>query len=554
MKEESVKKEGSHFIHSFIKEDLKENTEALHTRFPPEPNAFLHIGHAKAICLNFGLANYYGGLCNLRFDDTNPVKEDIKFVESIKEDIKWLGFDWQDRLYFASDYFDRYYDLAVLLIKKGLAYVCELTQQQIKEYRGTLTEAGKFSPYRDRSVEENLRLFEGMKKGEYADGEKTLRAKIDMASPNMNMRDPIMYRIMHVSHHNTGDDWCIYPTYDYAHPLGDAIEGITHSLCSLEFEDHRVLYNWYIENIGVEHFVSKPRQIEFAKLFISNTILGKRYIKKLVDEGKVSNYDDPRLYTLAGMRRRGFTPLAIRNFCEAVGMSKANSEVDMAMLEHFQREDLQLKSKVVMVVLDPVKLIITNYEKDQQELVSLPNNPKNGELGSREVPFSGEVYIERSDFMVDPIAKFFRLAPGREVRLAGAYFVTCTGYKQDDHGKIIEIYATYDPATKSGSGFSERKVKGTIHWVAYATAVPIAANLIDCMAVSDDDGGLRFNEDSLTVIQAFAEPSIKQAEVDDRFQFMRNAYFSLDSKPCGCDQREQLVFNRIVELKSNFKL
>ena len=536
------------FIQRYIQKDLGENTHKLHTRWPPSPNGYIHIGHAKAICLNFGMAKQYGGLCNLRMDDTAPAKDDIEYVEAIQHDIRWLGFEW-DKLCFGSDYFDQCYDFAVDLIKKGVAFVCDLTAEEIREYRG-FAEPGKNSPYRERSIEENLDLFGRMKDGEFPDGTRTLRAKIDMTSPNINMRDPIMYRITRVSHYRTGDKWCIYPTYDYAHPLQDAIENITHSLCSAEFEDHRPLYNWFIDQIG---FDPKPRQIEFAKFYITNTISGKRHLKKLVEDGIVDGWDDPRLITISGLRRRGFTPAAIRNFCEAMGVSKGETRVDIAMLEHFQREDLALSAKVLMAVLDPIKLVITNYPEGQTEWVEMPNNPKNPDLGTRQIPFSREVYIERADFMEDAPSKYHRLSPGKEVRLAGAYFVTCTGFVKNDAGEVTEVHATYDPATKSGSGFTERKVKGTIHWISCGHATKIMANLYDYLVLDDNtqENGFRFNENSLTVVQnAVAEPSITDATTEDRFQFMRNAYFCLDSKT---STPGNLIFNRIVEIKSSYK-
>ena len=539
------------FIQRHIQEDLGENTHKLHTRFPPEPAGYLHIGHAKAICINFGLAQTYGGLCNLRIDDTDPVKQDMAhYVEAIKEAIRWLGFDWGDRLFYASNYFDKLYNYAVQLTEQGDAYVCHLSAEDIRQYRGTLSSPGKNSPYRDRNTKENLDLLAKMKAGEFPEGTCTLRAKIDMTSPNINMRDPIIYRIIHAPHYNAGEAWCIYPTYDYAHPLEDAIENITHSLCGLEFEDHRPLYDWFLTKLN---FNPKPRQIEFAELNLTNTVLGKRYIRKLIQDGIVDDWDDPRLATISGLRRRGFTPQAIRNFCEEIGVAKANSKVDIAMLEHFQREDLNLSAKVVMAVLDPIKLVITNYPEGQTEFVELPNNPKNPDLGTRKIPFTGEVYIEAADFMEDAPAKYHRLSPEREVRLAGAYFVKCTGFVKNSEGKVVEVHATYDPATKSGSGFSERKVKGTIHWVSCEHAIKIKANLYDYLVLDDEaqESGFRFNENSLTIAQnAVAEPSIQQATVNDRFQFMRNAYFCLDPKTSKPDD---LIFNRIVEIKSSYK-
>mgnify|MGYP005757588983 FL=1 len=538
------------FIHSYIQSDLEGELNKLHTRFPPEPNGYLHIGHAKSICLNFGLASQYGGKCNLRFDDTNPAKEDDEFVRSIKEDIKWLGFDWEDRLYFASSYFEKMYDCAVELIKKGKAFVCDLTAEQIREKRGTLNTPGEESPYRNRSVEENLDLFERMRKGEFKDGEKTLRAKIDMSSPNINMRDPVIYRIAHIPHHKTGDNWCIYPMYDFAHPLEDAFEEITHSICTMEFEDHRPLYDWFINELD---FKIKPRQIEFAKLNLSNTIMGKRYLRQLVEEKKVDGWDDPRLVTLSGIRRRGYTPESIRNFCQMVGVSKASSVVDTAQLEYCIREDLKAKVNVVMAVLDPIKVVITNYPEDMEETLTIENNPENEELGTREVIFSRELYIERDDFLEDAPKKFFRLSVGKEVRLKGAYFIMCNEVIKDENGNIIELRCTYDPETKSGSGFTGRKVKGTIHWVSAKHAVKATVNLYDSLVVpsKEDEKELVENENSLIVLNnAYIEPSILLANKMDRFQFIRNGYFVADSKYFN---KDNLVFNRIVSLKSSFK-
>ncbi len=538
------------FIHSLINEDLKGELNKVHTRFPPEPNGYLHIGHAKSICLNFGLAEYYGGKCNLRFDDTNPAKEDTEFVNSIKEDIKWLGFDWEDRLYFASSYFDKMYEYAVLLIKKGKAFVCDMTAEEMKNARGTLNTPGKESPYRNRTIEENLDLFERMKNGEFKDGEKTLRAKIDMASPNINMRDPVIYRIAHISHHATGNKWCIYPMYDYAHPVEDAIEEITHSICTMEFEDHRPLYDWVINEID---FKIKPRQIEFAKLNLTNTIMGKRFLRSLVEQGKVDGWDDPRLITLSGIRRRGYTPESIRRFCELIGVSKANSVVDTAQLEYCIREDLKAKTPVVMAVLDPIKLVITNYPENKTEMLEIENNAETPEMGTRQVPFSRELYIERDDFMEDAPKKFFRLTPGKEVRLKGAYFVLCTDVIKDENGNIKEIHCTYDPETKSGLNFTARKVKGTIHWVSVPHAVKVKAMLYDNLTIEDpeSDKGYSLNPDSLKIAEnCMAEPSIKTANAMDRFQFIRNGYFIADSKH---SQKDSLVFNRIVSLKSSFK-
>ncbi len=538
------------FIHSYINEDLKGELNKVHTRFPPEPNGYLHIGHAKSICLNFGIAELYGGKCNLRFDDTNPAKEENEFVESIKNDIKWLGFDWEDRLYFASDYFDKMYEYAVLLIKKGKAFVCDMTAEEMKNARGTLKEPGVESPYRNRSIEENLDLFERMKNGEFKDGEKTLRAKIDMSSPNINMRDPVIYRISHSTHHATGDKWCIYPMYDFAHPVEDAIEKITHSLCTMEFEDHRPLYDWVINEID---FPVKPRQIEFAKLNLSNTIMGKRFLRSLVEEGKVDGWDDPRLITLSGIRRRGCTPEAIRKFCAMIGVSKANNIVDTAQFDYCIREDLKDKTPVVMAVLDPIKLIITNYPEDKTEMFEIENHPENEALGKRIVPFTRELYIERSDFMEEPPKKFFRLSVGKEVRLKGAYFVTCTDFVKDENGNVTEIHCTYDPETRSGLNFTGRKVKGTIHWVSVPHAVKTTAMLYDNLTIEDENAekGYSFNPNSLIVADnCMCEPSIKGAKPMDRFQFMRNGYFCVDSKH---STDENIVFNRIVSLKSSFK-
>lgn len=538
------------FIHNYIQKDLEGNLNKIHTRFPPEPNGYLHIGHAKSICLNFGLADYYGGKCNLRFDDTNPAKEDDEFVRSIKEDIKWLGFDWEDRLYFASSYFEKMYQCAVELIKKGKAFVCDLTPEEIREKRGSLNTPGEESPYRNRSIEENLDLFSRMKKGEFKDGEKTLRAKIDMSSPNINMRDPVIYRIAHIPHHKTGNDWCIYPMYDFAHPLEDAFEEITHSICTMEFEDHRPLYDWFINQLD---FKIKPRQIEFAKLNLSNTVMGKRYLRQLVEEGKVDGWDDPRLVTLSGIRRRGYTPESIKNFCQMVGVSKASSVVDTAQLEYCIREDLKAKVNVVMAVLDPIKVVITNYPEDMEETLTIENNPENEDLGNREVMFSRELYIERDDFLEDAPKKFFRLSVGKEVRLKGAYFIMCNEVIKDENGNIVELRCTYDPETKSGSGFTGRKVKGTIHWVSAKHAVKATINLYDSLVVPslDNEKELIENKNSLIVLNnAYIEPSILSANKMDRFQFIRNGYFVADSKHF---EKDNLVFNRIVSLKSSFK-
>lgn len=541
------------FIHSYIQDDLKAELNKLHTRFPPEPNGYLHIGHAKSICLNFGLAKLYGGKCNLRFDDTNPTKEDVEYVDSIMNDVKWLGFDWEDRLYFASSYFDKFYEIAVDLIKRGKAYVCDLNAEEMRQYRGTLSTPGKESPYRNRSVEENLDLFERMKNGEFPDGSKTLRAKIDMASPNINMRDPVIYRIAHAKHHRTGDKWCIYPMYDFAHPLEDAIEGITHSICTLEFEDHRPLYDWVIREAG--YTANPPRQIEFARLNLTNTVMSKRKLRALVENNLVDGWDDPRMPTISGLRRRGYTPESIRDFCEKIGVSKANSCVDSALLDACLRDDLKAKAKVVMAVLDPVKVVITNYPEGQIEFMELENNPENPELGTRKIPFGREIYIEREDFMEEPVKKFFRLAPGKEVRLKGAYFVTCTDFVKDENGEITEIHCTYDPETRSGSGFDGRKVKGTLHWVCADDCVEAEARLYDYMMLDNPDdpnGDMIMNENSIIVRNnCKIEPSIKNAEKGDRYQFMRNGYFCVDTKDSKADA---LVFNRIVPLKSSFKI
>ncbi|MCU6736741.1 glutamine--tRNA ligase/YqeY domain fusion protein [Diplocloster agilis] len=550
--EETVSK---NFIEQIIEKDLAEGhcTEVC-TRFPPEPNGYLHIGHAKSILLNYGLAQEYHGKFNMRFDDTNPTKEKEEFVESIKEDIKWLGADWEDRLYFASDYFQKMYEAAVTLIKKGKAFVCDLSAEQIREYRGTLTEPGKDSPYRNRSVEENLDLFEKMKNGEFADGEKVLRAKIDMASPNINMRDPVIYRVAHISHHRTGDQWCIYPMYDFAHPLEDAFEGVTHSICTLEFEDHRPLYDWVVKEVG---FACPPKQIEFAKLYLTNVVTGKRYIKKLVEEGIVDGWDDPRLVSIAALRRRGFTPESIKLFVDLCGVSKSNSSVDYAMLEYCIREDLKLRKPRMMAVLDPVKLIIDNYPEGQVEYFDVPNNLENEELGSRKVPFSRELYIEREDFMEEPPKKYFRLFPGNEVRLMNAYFVTCVDYKKDADGRITEIHCTYDPETRSGSGFTGRKVKGTIHWVSAAQSIPAQVRLYENIideekGVYNEDGSLNLNPNSLTILEnCRLEPAFAGVKAYDSFQFVRQGYFCVDAKDSRPDA---LVFNRIVSLKSSFKL
>ena len=543
------------FIEQEIDKDLAEGVyNHVQTRFPPEPNGYLHIGHAKSILLNYGLAQKYGGKFNLRFDDTNPTKEKTEFVESIMADVKWLGADFEDRLFFASNYFQQMYECAVLLIKKGKAFVCDLTADQIREYRGDFTTPGKESPYRNRSIEENLKLFEEMKEGKYQDGEKVLRTKIDMASPNINMRDPVIYRVAHMTHHNTGDAWCIYPMYDFAHPIEDAIEHITHSICTLEFEDHRPLYDWVVREC---EFENPPRQIEFAKLYLTNVITGKRYIKKLVEDGIVDGWDDPRLVSIAALRRRGYTPEAIRKFVDLVGVSKANSSVDYAMLEYCIREDLKLKKARMMAILDPVKLVIDNYPEGQTEMLEVPNNLENPELGSRMVPFGRELYIEREDFMEEPPRKYFRLFPGNEVRLMSAYFVTCTGFEKDENGNVTVVHATYDPATKSGSGFCERKVKGTIHWVAAETAKQVEVRLYENIVDEEkgklnEDGSLNLNPNSLTILKnCYVEPALAEAKAYDSFQFVRNGFFCAD---CKDSKPGEPVFNRIVSLKSSFKI
>ena len=551
MENETVSK---NFIENIIDKDLEEGVyDTVHTRFPPEPNGYLHIGHAKSILLNYGLAQKYNGKFNLRFDDTNPTKEKSEFVESIKADVKWLGADWEDRLFFASDYFDQMYEAAVKLIKKGKAFVCDLTADQIREYRGTLTEPGKESPYRNRTVEENLQLFEEMREGKYGDGEKVLRAKIDMASPNMNMRDPVIYRVARMTHHNTGDKWCIYPMYDFAHPIEDAIEGVTHSICTLEFEDHRPLYDWVVKELEYPH---PPKQIEFAKLYLTNVVTGKRYIKKLVEDGIVDGWDDPRLVSIAALRRRGFTPESIRKFVELCGVSKANSSVDYAMLEYCIREDLKLKRPRMMAILDPIKLVIDNYPEGQVEYLEAPNNMENEELGTRKIPFSGELYIERDDFMAEPPKKYKRLYIGNEVRLMNAYFVTCTDYITDENGKVTEIHCTYDPETKSGSGFTGRKVKGTIHWVCADECVDAEVRLYENIVdeekgVYNEDGSLNLNPNSLTILPGCKlEAGLKDSKAYDSFQFVRQGYFCCDAKDSS---EEHLVFNRIVSLKSSYK-
>ncbi|KYH28268.1 MULTISPECIES: glutamine--tRNA ligase/YqeY domain fusion protein [Clostridium] len=543
----------SNFIKNIVIEDLKSGKrKEVITRFPPEPNGYLHIGHAKSITLNFELADEFNGRTNLRFDDTNPIKEDTEYVESIKEDVRWLGFEW-DGLYFASDYFEEMYKRAVLLIKKGKAYVCDLSPEEIREYRGTLTEPGKESPYRNRTVEENLDLFERMKNGEFKDGEKVLRAKIDMASPNINMRDPVIYRIAHATHHNTGDKWCIYPMYDFAHPIEDAIEGITHSICTLEFEDHRPLYDWVIRECEMEN---QPQQIEFARLNLTNTVMSKRKLKLLVDEGIVDAWDDPRMPTISGLRRRGYTPEAIRNFCRAIGVSKSNSLVDVAMLEHFIREDLKIKAPRTMGVLRPIKVVITNYPEGKVEMLEAENNQDNLELGKRQIPFSRELYIDAEDFMENPPKKYFRLFPGNEVRLKHAYFIKCNEVIKDENGNIKEIHCTYDPETKSGTGFTGRKVKGTIHWVSAQHAVPAEFRLYNSLILDDEqEEGKTFldniNPNSLEITQGFVEPFMKNAKPNDKFQLVRHGYFNVDPK---YTTKDKLVFNRTVSLKSSFKI
>ena len=543
------------FIEQEIDKDLAEGVyDHVQTRFPPEPNGYLHIGHAKSILLNYGLAQKYGGKFNLRFDDTNPTKEKTEFVESIMDDVKWLGADFEDRLFFASNYFDQMYECAVFLIKKGKAFVCDLTADQIREYRGDFTTPGKESPYRNRSVEENLALFEEMKEGKYQDGEKVLRAKIDMASPNINMRDPVIYRVARMSHHNTGDKWCIYPMYDFAHPIEDAIEHITHSICTLEFEDHRPLYDWVVKEC---EFENPPRQIEFAKLYLTNVITGKRYIKKLVEDNIVDGWEEARLVSIAALRRRGYTPEAIKMFVEMVGVSKANSSVDYAMLEYCIREDLKLKKPRMMAVLNPVKLVIDNYPEGQVEMLDVPNNLENPELGDRKVPFGRELYIEREDFMEEPPKKYFRMFPGNEVRLMGAYFVKCTGCEKDADGNITVVHGTYDPETKSGSGFEGRKVKGTIHWVAVPTARQVECRLYENIVDEEkgklnEDGSLNLNPNSLVVLQeCYVEPALAEGEAYDSYQFVRNGFFCVD---CKDSTPQKPVFNRIVSLKSSFKL
>ncbi|MBR4813081.1 MAG: glutamine--tRNA ligase/YqeY domain fusion protein [Lachnospiraceae bacterium] len=552
--EEPVSK---NFIEMIIEKDIAEGScDKVITRFPPEPNGYLHIGHAKAILLNYGLAKKYGGQFNLRFDDTNPTKEKTEFVESIAKDVRWLGADFEDRLFFASNYFGEMYEAAIRLIKKGKAFVCDLSAEEIREYRGTLTEPGKNSPYRDRSIEENLRLFEGMKNGEFADGSKVLRAKIDMASPNINMRDPVIYRVARMTHHNTGDQWCIYPMYDFAHPIEDAVEGVTHSICTLEFEDHRPLYDWVMIECGYKEKIDgTPKQIEFAKLYLKNVVTGKRYIKRLVEDGTVDGWDDPRLVTIAALRRRGFTPESLKLFMELSGVSKSNSISDYAMLEYCIREDLKLKKPRVMAVTDPIRLVIDNYPENETEDVVVSNNPENEALGSRTVPFGRELYIEREDFMVEPPKKYFRLFPGNEVRLMNAYFVRCTGYDTDAEGNVTCVHCTYDPATKGGE-CADRKVKGTIHWVNAKTAIPATIRLYENLVdeekgvYDEETGKVNVNPNSLVICNGFIEPSVAGAQAFDTYQFLRSGYFCVDCKDSTPDA---LVFNRICSMKSGYK-
>ena len=542
--------ESINFIHQIIENDLetkKYGDNEIITRFPPEPNGYLHIGHAKSICLNFTTAKKYGGKCNLRYDDTNPVKEDMEFINSIEADVRWLGFEWNERLW-ASNYFDTMYEAAVELIKKGKAFVCDLSADEIKEYRGTLKEPGKESPYRNRSVEENLQLFEEMRAGKYADGEKVLRAKIDMASPNINMRDPVIYRIAHATHHNTGDKWCIYPMYDFAHPIEDAIEHITHSICTLEFEDHRPLYDWVVREVGF--WENPPQQIEFARLNLTNTVMSKRFLKALVEEGVVDGWDDPRMPTIAGIRRRGYTPEAIRNFCEEIGVAKANSTVEIEMLEHFVRDDLKEKVESRNVVFNPIKVIITNYPEGQSEECEVENNPQVPEMGTRKITFSREIWVDGADFMEVPEKKYFRLFPGNEVRLKGAYFITCNEVVKNEDGSIKELHCTYDPETKSGSGFEGRKVKGTIHFVDANNCTPITIRQFDYLMVPGEDGKMVGNRDSLHESTCYAESSIKEANAGDRFQFFRHGYFNAEPK---LFTKDNLLFNEIVGLKSSWK-
>lgn len=549
VQEKAAPEAASNFIHNIIDKDLEAQKygDKVHTRFPPEPNGYLHIGHAKSICLNFTTAQKYSGKCNLRYDDTNPVKEDMEYVNSIEEDVRWLGFEWENRLW-ASDYFDEMYECALTLIKDGKAYVCDLNADQIREYRGTLKEPGKESPYRNRSIEENLQLFEEMRQGKYADGEKVLRAKIDMASPNMNMRDPVIYRIAHAEHHNTGDKWCIYPMYDFAHPIEDAIEGITHSICTLEFEDHRPLYDWVLREVG--KWPAPPQQIEFARLNLTNTVMSKRYLKKLVDDGVVDGWDDPRMPTIAGIRRRGYTPEAVRDFCERIGVAKANSMVDVGLLEHCVREDLKNKVESRNVVENPIKIVITNYPEDATEEMEIENNREVPEMGNRKVPFSRELYVDGDDFMEVPVKKYFRLFPGNEVRFKGAYFITCNDVIKNEDGSIKELHCTYDPETKSGSGFEGRKVKGTIHWVDAKTAVQIKIRNYDYLMIDDENGEQIMNPESVVETIGYAEPAISDANAGERFQFFRKGYYIADAKLTTADEK---VFNKIVGLKSSWK-
>ncbi|NLW24256.1 MAG: glutamine--tRNA ligase/YqeY domain fusion protein [Clostridia bacterium] len=549
----------TNFIHNIINEDLEQNknNKRVHTRFPPEPNGYLHIGHAKSICLNFGIAQLYGGLCNLRFDDTNPTKEEVEYVESIKEDVKWLGFDWGDRLFYASDYFEQLYEFAIKLIKDGKAYVCDLSPEEIREYRGTLTEPGKNSPYRDRSVEENLDLFQRMRAGEFPEGSRVLRAKIDMASPNLNMRDPVLYRIVKATHHRTGDKWCIYPMYDYAHPISDALEGITHSICTLEFEDHRPLYDWILDALGFD-VNNRPRQIEFARLNLTNTVMSKRKLRRLVEEGHVAGWDDPRMPTISGLRRRGYTPEAIRDFCERIGVAKSNSLVDYSLLEHCIRQDLNTRAHRVMAVLRPLKVVLENYPEDKVEWLEAENNPENPEMGTRKVPFSKVLYIEQEDFMENPSKKFFRLAPGKEVRLKHAYIIKCEEVVKDpETGEIIELRCTYDPEAKSGADNSGRKVKGTLHWVSAQHAIPAEVRLYEPLLLEENqeeeneetDFIEKLNPNSLiTLTSSLVEPSLAEAKTGEKYQFLRQGYFCVDPDTA----KGKLVFNRIVSLKDTW--
>ena len=549
----------SGFIQNIINEDMSNNKHGgrVHTRFPPEPNGYLHIGHAKSICLNFGIADANGGKCNLRFDDTNPSKEDIEFVNAIIEDVKWLGFDWENRMFYASDYFEELYQCAIRLIKDDKAFVCDLNADEIREYRGTLTEPGKNSPYRDRPVAENLQLFEAMKAGEFADGSRVLRAKIDMASPNLNMRDPVLYRILRFTHHRTGDKWCIYPMYDYAHPLSDAIEGITHSICTLEFEDHRPLYDWILDSLILdssercEYFKSRPQQIEFARLNLTNTIMSKRYLRQLVEDGHVDGWDDPRMPTISGLRRRGYTPESIRDFCDRIGVAKGNSMVDVAMLEYCIREDLNYKAPRIMAVLKPLKVVITNYPEGKTEILDAKINPENPEMGSRKIPFSHVVYIEQDDFREDPPKKYFRLAPGQEVRLKHAYIIKCEDVIKNDKGEIVELHCTYDPSSKSGEDTSGKKVKGTLHWVSAEHALEAEVRLYDYLITEENTSDFiqSLNPDSLEKLSnCFVEPGLKEARPGDKYQFLRQGYFCADKDSTG----EKLIFNRIVSLRDSW--